>query len=80
MIDIEDLKSMPTPQRIGRRIVALRAMRKMTQKELATACEISNNTLYAIENGIRDTSLATIMKIEKVLGATLILVPNEDLI
>lgn len=80
MINIEDLKALPTPQRIGRRIVAIRVLRKMTQKDLAKECGISSNTLYAIENGVRDAQLSTIMKIEEVLGASLILVPNEDLI
>lgn len=71
---------MPTPQRIGRRIVAIRSARKISQKELAQMAGISNKTLNLIENGTTDCRLSIIGKIETVLEATLILVPNEDLI
>jgi len=71
---------LPTPQRIGRRIVAIRSARKITQKQLADMAGISNKTLSEIENGRDDCRLSIIAKIEKVLEATLILVPNEDLI
>lgn len=80
MISLDELRSMPTPQRIGRRIVAIRSARKITQKQLAEMAGISNKTLNQIENGSTDCRLSIIGKIEQVLEATLILVPNEDLI
>lgn len=80
MLSIEELKALPTSQRIGRRVVAIRTMRKIGQKQLADMCNISNKTLSDLENGKSDFRISIIEKIEKVLGATLILVPNEDLI
>lgn len=80
MLSIEDLKSQPTAQRIGRRIVAIRALRGITQTQLAKECGISNRTLSDIENGKTDFRISIIAKIEDVLGATLILVPNEDIV
>lgn len=80
MINIEDLKSLPTAQRVGRRIVATRMLRKISQAKLARECGISNRTLSDIENGKTDFRISIIAKIEDVLGATLILVPNEDIV
>lgn len=80
MLSIENLKSLPTAQRIGRRIVAIRALRKFSQAQLAKECGISNRTLSDIENGKTDFRISIISKIEEVLGATLILVPNEDIV
>lgn len=80
MLSIEDIKSLPTAQRIGRRIVATRAARNKTQTQLAKECGISNRTLSDIENGKTDFRISIIAKIEDVLGATLILVPNEDIV
>ena len=80
MLSIEDLKFLPTAQRIGRRIVAIRALRKINQSRLAKECGISNRTLSDIENGKTDFRISIIAKIEDVLGATLIMVPNEDIV
>lgn len=80
MISLEELKSLPLEQRIGRRIVAIRSLRKITQKQLAEMAGVSNKTLNQIENGTTDFRVSIIGKIEKVLECTLILVPNEDLI
>lgn len=80
MLSIEDLKSLPTAQRIGRRIVALRTLRNISQARLAKKCGISNRTLSDIENGKTDFRISIIAKIEDVLGATLFLVPNEDIV
>ena len=80
MLSIEDLKSLPTAQRIGRRIVAIRALRNKTQAQLAKECGISKHTLSDIENGKTDFRISIIAKIENVLGATLVLVPNEDIV
>lgn len=80
MLTLEQLKSLPTPQRIGKRIVQIRTAREITQKELADMCGISNSTLNKIENGNTDCRISIINRIEKVLECTLILVPNEDLI
>lgn len=80
MLSIEELKSLPAAQRIGRRIVAIRALRKISQSQLAKECGISNRTLSDIENGKTDFRISIIAKIEEVMGATLILVPNEDIV
>lgn len=71
--------AMSTEQRIGRRLKAIRILRGMTQKELADACGYSNTTICNIENG-GDYKISTLHKIEEVLEATLIFIPNEDLI
>lgn len=75
----EDL-SAPLEVRLGRRIKAMRALRGMTQKELADACEMSNQTLSRLENGKTDFQLSILKQIERVLECTLILVANEDII
>ena len=80
MLSTEELKSLPTAQRIGRRIVAIRTLRNKTQAQLAKECGISKHTLSDIENGKTDFRISIIAKIEDVLGATLILVPNEDIV
>lgn len=80
MLSIEDIKSLPTAQRIGRRIVAIRTLRNKTQAQLAKECGISKHTLSDIENGKTDFRISIIAKIEDVLGATIVLVPNEDIV
>ena len=71
--------TMTTEMRIARRMKAIRILRGMTQKELADACGYSNATICNIEKG-GDYKISTLHKIEEVLQATLILIPNEDLI
>lgn len=80
MLSIKDIKSLPTAQRIGRRVVAIRTARNKTQAQLAKECGISNRTLSDIENGKTDFRISIIAKIEEVLGATLVLVPDEDIV
>ena len=71
--------AMSTEQRIGRRLKAIRILRGFSQKALADACGYSNTTICNIEKG-GDYKISTLHKIEEVLQATLIMIPNEDLI
>lgn len=71
--------SLTTEQRIARRLKAIRILRGLTQKELADACGYSNATICNIEKG-GDYKISTLHKIEEVLQATLIMIPNEDLV
>ena len=71
--------AMSTEQRIGRRLKAIRILRGFSQKALADACGYSNATICNIERG-GDYKISTLHKIEEVLQATLIFIPNEDLI
>lgn len=66
-------------QMIGRRIKAIRVLRGITQKELADATGMSNQTISYIEQGKSDFRIGTLKEIEKVLKCTLVLIPNEDL-
>lgn len=70
---------MTLEQRLGRRIKAMRALRGISQHELADACHMSNQTISNIENGKSDFRIGTLREIEKVLNCTLLLVPNEDI-
>lgn len=71
--------SLTLEQRIGRRIKAIRVLRGITQKELADATGMSNQTISYIEQGKSDFRIGTLKEIEKVLKCTLVLIPNEDL-
>ena len=71
--------SLTLEQRIGRRIKAIRVLRGITQKELADATGMSNQTISYIEQGKSDFRIGTMNEIERVLKCTLILIPNEDL-
>ena len=71
--------SLTLEQRIGRRIKAIRVLRGITQKELADAAGMSNQTISYIEQGKSDFRIGTLKEIEKVLKCTLVLIPNEDL-
>ena len=71
--------SLTLEQRIGRRIKAIRVLRGITQKELADATGMSNQTISYIEQGKSDFRISTLKEIEKVLKCTLVLIPNEDL-
>ena len=65
--------------RLARRIKAVRAYKGLTQKELADACGISNQTLSNIECGKTDFRIGTLKIIEEVLQTTLLTIPNEDI-
>ena len=71
--------SLTLEQMIGRRIKAIRVLRGITQKELADAAGMSNQTISYIEQGKSDFRIGTLKEIEKVLKCTLVLIPNEDL-
>lgn len=72
--------SLTLEQRIGRRIKTIRVLRGITQKELADATGMSNQTISYIEQGKSDFRIGTLKEIEKVLKCTLVLIPNEDLV
>lgn len=65
--------------RLARRIKAVRAYKGITQKELAEACGISNQTLSNIECGKTDFRIGTLKIIEEVLQTTLLTIPNEEI-
>lgn len=65
--------------RLARRIKAVRAYKGITQKELAEACGISNQTLSNIEYGKTDFRIGTLKIIEEVLQTTLLTIPNEEI-
>ena len=75
----EENIALTTEQRIARRLKAIRILRGLTQKELADACGYSNATICNIEKG-GDYKISTLHNIEEVLQATIIMIPNEDLV
>ncbi|MFZ5642662.1 MAG: helix-turn-helix transcriptional regulator [Bacillota bacterium] len=48
----------------------LRKERKVSQEDLAKACNVSRQTINAIENNKYDPSLALAFQLAKVLGVT----------
>lgn len=65
--------------RLGRRVKALRVLRGLSQKELAVACGLSNQTLSNIECGKSDFRMSTLKAIENVLQQRLLTIPKEDI-
>ena len=65
--------------RLARRIKAVRAYKGITQKELAEACGISNQTFSNIECGKTDFRIGTLKIIEEVLQTTLLTIPKEEI-
>lgn len=59
MLTLEQLKSLPTPQRIGKRIVQIRTAREITQKELADMCGISIPLLTRLRTEILIVALVS---------------------
>ena len=53
---------------IGQAIVTIRKARKMTQKELAERCGMSQNALVAIEKGRAQPPMGTMKRWQEVLG------------
>jgi putative transcriptional regulator len=52
------------------RIKELRKAHKLSQDELAKACDVSRQTINAIENNKYDPSLALAFQLAEVLGVT----------
>jgi transcriptional regulator with XRE-family HTH domain len=52
----------------GKRVLAVRHMRKMTQEELAQTAELSRNYVNDVERGRRNVTLATIARLAGALG------------
>jgi len=55
-------------QRLGQNIRLARIRRRMSQEELAQACDISRKTLYALEKGNASTTLGTVFTVLWKLG------------
>lgn len=53
---------------IGQAIVTIRKARKMTQKELAERCGISQNALVELEKNRSRPAMATLKKLKNALG------------
>lgn len=54
--------------RLGENIRLARIRRRMSQQELAEACNITRKTLYAIEKGAPGTTVATVFAVLWKLG------------
>jgi len=57
--------------KIGNRIRELRAIKQMTQKDLAYASDLDRSYIASVENGQRNISIVNIEKITVALGGTL---------
>lgn len=55
-------------QRFGENIRLARLRRRMSQEELAQACDITRKTLYAVEKGNASASLGTVFGVLWKLG------------
>ena len=67
-------------KRLGENIHLARVRRRMSQDELAEACNITRKTLYALENGKSGTTVATVFSVLWKLGllATATALANPD--
>ena len=57
-------------KRIGKRMRAMRKIRKLTQAELAECANLSVPYISHIENGIKQSSLQAVVNIAEALGCT----------
>ncbi len=64
--------------RIGTRIKLLRTSQKRTLQEIADACELSKSMISKIENNKTVPSVATLVKISKVLGTNISSLLEQD--
>lgn len=55
-------------ERLGQNIRLARIRRRMSQEELAQACDISRKTLYALEKGNASTTVGTLFTVLWKLG------------
>lgn len=53
---------------IGERMIEYRAKERLSQQEMADRCGVSKQTIYAMENGLQDSTKVTVAKIELVIG------------
>lgn len=53
---------------LANKLVAYRAKYRLTQKELATKCGVSGQTISCIERGYQKPNRVTLAKIEAVVG------------
>ena len=69
-------------KQLGENIRLARVRRRMSQDELAEACNITRKTLYALENGKSWTTVATVFSVLWKLGllgtATALANPDAD--
>ena len=55
-------------QRLGQNIRRARVRRRMSQEDLAKACQITRKTLYAIESGVPGIAVGTLFSVLWALG------------
>ncbi len=54
-------------KKLGRKIVAIRKDRGMTQEDLAGAADMDRSYLSEVENGLKNLSVLALLKISKAL-------------
>lgn len=69
---------MDIKQKIGKRIKELRALRKISQEELAARADIDRTYVNSVENGKRNISIINIEKIAKALKTDLAVFFDEQ--
>ncbi len=62
---------MEIKSKIGNRIKKLRAVKQMSQKDLAYASDLDRSYIASVENGQRNISIVNIEKISLALGVDL---------
>lgn len=55
-------------KRIGERIAEIRAIKRMTQQEVADIAELNRSNISRIESGMYNVTLDTLAKIASALG------------
>lgn len=55
-------------QKLGENIRLARVRRRMSQEELAKACQITRKTLYSIETGVPGIAIGTLLSVLWALG------------
>lgn len=69
---------MDIKQKIGKRIKELRALRQISQEELAARADIDRTYVNSVENGKRNISIINIEKIAKALKTDLAVFFDEQ--
>lgn len=69
--DGDEKTGIPTEERIGERVKALRLMRGMNQTELAEKSGVADSTISAIEHGERYGVVTTYLYLAEALGVSI---------
>ena len=70
---------MEIKSKIGNRIKELRAVKQMSQKDLAYVSDLDRSYIASVENGQRNISIVNIEKIAAALGENLTTFFNSEL-